>query len=94
MQDAFRQRLSSKEVEDYDLYDSRAALCSYFVVWPGIAGLMCYAGGRPHLAIVCAVIVALAIPGMLFFARRARRLRELAEERYLAIVSRDDVSES
>ena len=92
MQDVFREQLSEEELEQYDLFDSRAALFSSFVVWPGIAGLVSYAADKAHLALVCLVIVLCAVPLMLFFARRARRVREMAEKRYLEKVEADEAA--
>ena len=86
MLDILRQRLSEEEREQYDVYDGRASLASHFLVWPGILAIAFYYSGMLNTALIFAVVAALALPVMLFMARRARALRELAEERYEAIV--------
>ncbi|MBU1175335.1 MAG: hypothetical protein KKH72_08015 [Alphaproteobacteria bacterium] len=92
MDDVLRKRLSEEELEKYDLYDRRASIAGHFVVWPGIAGLVSYFSSRPGSAIVCLVIVLAAFPVVVLMGRRASQLRELAEQRYGAIMghSEDD----
>lgn len=89
MHDAFRQRLSKDEQEAYDLFDSRASLASHFVVWPVIAAVISYSAGRPLGAMICFAIVLVAAPVMVIMGSRARRIRETAEARYLAIMDGD-----
>ena len=86
MFDVLRKRLSEEELEQYELYDSRASLASHFLVWPGILAIAFYFSGMRNTALIFAVIAGLALPFMLWMARRARGMRELAEERYEAIV--------
>ena len=86
MDDVLRKRLSEDELEKYDRYDRRAMIAGNFVVWPGIAGAISYSTDRYPSAILCLVIVVAAFPVMLIMGKQARRLRELAESRYAAIM--------
>ena len=86
MDEVFRKRLSPEELEEYDKFDRRASIAGHFVVWPGIAGAISYATGRNGSALVCLVLVVLAFPVIVFMGRRARKLRELAEQRYGTIM--------
>lgn len=86
MDEVFRKRLSPEELEEYDKYDRRASIAGHFVVWPGIAGAISYATGRNGSALVCLILVVLAFPVIVIMGRRARKLRELAEQRYDAIM--------
>ena len=86
MLDILRQRLSEEEREQYDSYDGRASLASHFLVWPGILAIAFYYSGMLNTALIFAIVAGLALPIMLIMARRARGMRELAEERYEAVV--------
>ena len=86
MLDVLRERLSAEEQELFDIYDGRAALACHFLVWPTLLAIAFYYSGRLQLALICLLIAGVALPIMLVMARRARGLRELAEERYRAIM--------
>ena len=92
MHEAFRQRLSADEAAQYDLYDGRASLFSHLVVWPGIAGVICYAAGQTTGAIICLASVLIATPLMIMMGRRAKHLRNVAEQRFLAIMDAESGS--
>ncbi len=93
MLDILRQRLSEEEQDDYDRYDGRAALACHFMMWPLIAAIAFYYSRMTNTALIFLVIAAVALPVMLFNARRARGLRQLAEERYRAIMLGHDQAE-
>ena len=86
MDDVLRKRLSKEELELYDQFDRRAMIAANFVVWPGIAGLISYSTSRYPSSVVCLVLVVVAMPLVLRFGREARKLREIAENRYAAIM--------
>lgn len=90
MLDILRKRLSQEEQDRYDMFDGRAALASHFLVWPGILAIAFYYSGMTNTATIFAVVALVALPVMLVMARRARGLRELAEERYKAILNVED----
>ena len=89
MFDFLRQRLSEEEQEAYDRYDGRAALACHFLMWPLILAFAFYYSGLTRTALLFFSIAAVALPIMLLMARRARAIRELAEERYAAIMNVD-----
>ena len=86
MQDFLRDRLTAEEIEQYETYDALAVLCSQFLVWPGLLGLICYATGQSWIAMVCWMIALVALPLMLRTGQKARALLKIAEARYLAIM--------
>lgn len=86
MQDFLKDRLTKEEVEQYELYDSLAVVCSQFLVWPALLGLICYATQMRSTAFVCWAISLVALPLMLLTGQRARALLKVAEKRYLAIM--------
>ena len=86
MDDVLRKRLSPEEVEQYDKFDRRASIAGHFVVWPAIAGAISYSAGKVGSPWVCLVIVLVAFPIMVIMGKRAKQLRELAEQRYDAIM--------
>lgn len=86
MLDVLRQRLTPEEREQFDTYDGRAALACHFLVWPTLLAIAFYFSGRFNTSLICAGVAAVALPVMLAMARRARALREIAEERYRAIM--------
>ena len=90
MLDFLRQRLTPEEQEQFDTYDGRAALASHFLVWPSIIALALYASGMVNTAIVFAAVAAVALAVLLRMAKRARALREIAEERYRAIIGMEE----
>lgn len=90
MDEVLRKRLSKEELEQYDRFDRRAMLAGHFVTWPAIAGLISYSASRYASATLCLVIVVLAFPVMVIMGKRARKLRELAESRYSAIMGHGD----
>jgi len=94
MDDVFRKRLSEDELAKYDRYDRRASMAGHFFVWPGIAGLISYTYGRYPSAAICLALVVLALPAMIWMGGRARKLRELAEKRYLGIMAPDADSDT
>ena len=89
MDDVLRKRLSSEELDAYDTYDRYASAAGHFFVWPAIAGLISYSGGRLGSAVVCLAIVLIAFPVMVVMGKRAGKLRELAENRFAAIMGDD-----
>ena len=89
MFDVLRQRLSEEEQEQYDRYDGRAALACHFLMWPLILAFAFYYSGLTRTALLFFAISAVALPIMLIMAKRARAIRELAEERYAAIMNVD-----
>ncbi|MCB1509888.1 MAG: hypothetical protein KDJ36_03215 [Hyphomicrobiaceae bacterium] len=91
MQDFLRDRLSKDEIERYELYDGLAVICTQFMVWPGLLGLICYASQMRSAAFVCWAIAAVALPLMLLTGQRARALLKVAEKRYLAIMGVHDL---
>ena len=86
MDDILRKRLSEQELELYDRFDGRAGIAGHFVVWPAIAGAISYSGSRYLPAMICLVIVLIAFPVLLIMGKKAKRLRELAENRYAGIM--------
>ena len=86
MDEVLRKRLSEPEQEQYDKFDRRAMIAANVVVWPAIAGLISYSTSRYPSALVCLALVVTAMPFVIIFGRRARKLRELAESRYTAIM--------
>ena len=89
MFDVLRQRLSEEEQEQYDRYDGRAALACHFLMWPLILAFAFYYSGLTRTALLFFAISAVALPIMLIMAKRARAIREMAEERYAAIMNVD-----
>lgn len=90
MYDFLRQRLSPEEQEAYDRHDGRAAFACHFVMWPVILAIAFYASGMLNTALVFVVVALVALPAMLWNAKRARALRELADQRYRAIMDIQD----
>lgn len=90
MLDFLRQRLTPEEQEQFDTYDGRAALASHFMVWPGIIAVALYASGLVNTAVMFAVVSVVGLAVLLRMAKRARALREIAEERYRAILGVED----
>lgn len=90
MDEVLRKRLSEEELQRYDTYDRRASIASHFVVWPLIAGLVSFAGGRVHNTVVCLVIAAIAFPIVVIMGRRAGAIRVTAEQRYAAIMGQSE----
>lgn len=90
MLDFLRQRLTPEEQEQFDIYDGRAALASHFMVWPGIIAVALYASGLVNTAVMFAVVSVVGLAVLLRMAKRARALREIAEERYRAILGVED----
>ena len=89
MDEVLRKRLSSEEIDAYDACDRRASAAGHFVVWPTIAGVISYSGGRLGSALVCLAIVLAAFPFMVIMGKRARKLRERAEDRFAATMGDD-----
>jgi hypothetical protein len=90
MDEILRKRLSKEELEEYDRFDRRASAAGHFVVWPAIAGAISYSASRYPSAMVCLVLIIVAFPVMVIMGKRARKLRELAESRYSAIMGYDE----
>ena len=86
MDDVLRKRLSSEELEQYDMFDRRASIAGHFVVWPAIAGAISYSAGKVGSSWLCLVIVLVAFPFMVIMGKRAKKLREMAEARFGAIM--------
>lgn len=86
MDDVLRKRLSPEEIEQYDTFDRRASIAGHFVVWPAIAGAISYTAGKAVSPWVCLAIVAAAFPVMVIMGKRAGKLRQLAQDRYGAIM--------
>ncbi|MFY0613234.1 MAG: hypothetical protein JXQ99_17005 [Hyphomicrobiaceae bacterium] len=86
MDDVLRKRLSPEELEQYDTFDRRASIAGHFVVWPAIAGAISYSAGKVGSPWLCLAIVLIAFPVMVIMGKRAKKLRELAERRYGAIM--------
>lgn len=94
MDDVLRKRLSEQEQEEYDRFDRRAVIAGNFVVWPGIAGLVSYSASKYPSAIICLILVVVAMPLVIIMGRRARKLRELAESRYAIIMGLTENTET
>jgi hypothetical protein len=86
MQDFLRERLTEEELEQYETYDAIAVICSQFVVWPALIGLICFATGQSSIAYGCWIIALIALPFMLSVGQKARALLKVAEERYISIM--------
>ncbi len=93
MLDILRNRLSAEEQDAYDRFDGRAALACHFLMWPGILAVAFYASRMTNTALVFLTVAIVALPIMLWNAKRARELRDLAEKRYLAIMQAQESKE-
>ena len=87
MFDFLRQRLSEEEQAQYDRYDGLAAFACHFLMWPLILAIAFYYSGLTGTAMLFFAVASIALPIMLVMAKRARAIRELAEERYAAIMN-------
>ena len=94
MLDFLRQQLTAEEQEQFDLYDSRAALASHFMVWPSVLSVAFYASGLVNTAGLFVGVAVVALAVLLRMAKRARTLRELAEQRYVAMRDAEEDEQS
>lgn len=93
MDEVFRKRLSEDELAEYDRYDRRASIAGHFFVWPGIFGLISYTYERYPSAFICLACVVISLPVMIWMGGRAKKLREVAEKRYLGILAPETEAE-